>query len=257
MEVVLICVVAFVASVLTFFSGYGLGTILFPVFSLFFPVELAMAMTAFVHLLNNVFKVGLTIKNANWSIVRKFGLPSIIASFLGAFSLTQLTVLQPLWSYSLYGHELSVQPAKLLLGLLLLYFAMLEWFPALLKVGDGPGILFTGGVLSGFFGGLTGNQGALRSAFLIRAGLSKEAFIATGVFIACLVDVARLIVYSERMEAIESSAEIRLIATASLAAFAGAFLGNKLLKKMTLKSLQVIVTALLITYALLLISGVV
>ena len=33
---------------------------------------------------------------------------------------------------------------------------------------------------SGFFGGLSGMQGALRSAFLARAGLSKEAFVASG-----------------------------------------------------------------------------
>lgn len=43
-----------------------------------------------------------------------------------------------------------------------------------------PHWLPLGGLLSGFFGGLSGNQGALRSAFLLKAGLSKEAFIATG-----------------------------------------------------------------------------
>jgi hypothetical protein len=43
------------------------------------------------------------------------------------------------------------------------------------------------------------NQGALRTVFLIRANLSKESFIATGVVIACIVDVIRLSVYGEQI----------------------------------------------------------
>jgi hypothetical protein len=46
-----------------------------------------------------------------------------------------------------------------------------------------------GGILSGFFGGLSGIQGAIRSAFLVKSGLKKEAYIATGVVIACFVDI--------------------------------------------------------------------
>jgi hypothetical protein len=42
-------------------------------------------------------------------------------------------------------------------------------------------------------------QRALRSAFLIRAGLSKEAFIATGVVVAAIIDVTRLGVYTRTL----------------------------------------------------------
>lgn len=59
LEILLIAVVAAGASLLTFFSGFGLGTMLLPVFLLFFPVDLAIAMTAVVHFLNNIFKTGL------------------------------------------------------------------------------------------------------------------------------------------------------------------------------------------------------
>jgi len=48
-EYVIICLAAFLASALTFFSGFGLGTILMPVFALFFPVEVAIGLTAIVH----------------------------------------------------------------------------------------------------------------------------------------------------------------------------------------------------------------
>ena len=53
MEIVIISIVALFASLLTFFSGFGLGTILMPVFAIFFPVEIAIALTGIVHLLNN------------------------------------------------------------------------------------------------------------------------------------------------------------------------------------------------------------
>ena len=47
---IVIIIAAFVGSILTFFSGFGLGTILVAVFTVFFAPELAIAMTAIVHL---------------------------------------------------------------------------------------------------------------------------------------------------------------------------------------------------------------
>ena len=53
---VIIAVASVFASLLTFISGFGLGTVLLPVFSLFFDIEVAIAATAIVHLFNNIFK---------------------------------------------------------------------------------------------------------------------------------------------------------------------------------------------------------
>ena len=49
--------------------------------------------------------------------------------------------------------------------------------------------------LLGFFGGLSGIQGALRSAFLIKSGLGKEPFIGSSTVSAVMVDIARLLIY--------------------------------------------------------------
>ncbi len=68
MEYLLVCIVAFLGSGLTFFSGFGLGTLLTPVFAIFFPVDMAIALTAIVHFLNNVFKLTLLRKNINKKI---------------------------------------------------------------------------------------------------------------------------------------------------------------------------------------------
>ena len=257
MDIILLCIIAFAASLLTFFSGYGLGTILLPAFSIFFPVEIAIAMTAVVHLLNNVFKVGLTYRHIRWPVVRKFGIPSLLASFFGAWLLTTLVRQDPIGSYTFGTHVFYLEPVKIIVGIILLCFAVLEWFPGLIRSVRLPGMLFTGGLLSGFFGGLTGNQGALRSAFLIRLEFDKKSFIATGVIIACMVDIARLLVYSGRMETLGEIEDYRLIAAATFSAFGGAYLGNQLLKKITLESLQLFVAVLLIVYSVLLSLGII
>ena len=78
---------AFLAAGLTMYSGFGLGTLLLPVFALFFPAEMAVVATAMVHGANNVFKVSLLGRFADREVVLKFGLPAIAAAILGALAL--------------------------------------------------------------------------------------------------------------------------------------------------------------------------
>src|SRR3990167_7219166 len=239
MDYLLICTAALIGSGLTLFSGFGLGTILVPVFALFFPIEIAILLTAIVHFLNNGFKFLLLGKHVNWPIALRFGLPAIVFALLGAWLLKFLATIEPLGDYQLFGHLFIVELVKLIIGFLLVFFALFELIPALSKLELDRKYLPIGGVLSGFFGGLSGNQGALRSVFLLRAGLGKESFIATGVIIACLIDTARLIVYIPPIIQQHERFDFTLLLAATLSAFAGAFAGNKLLKKMTLGTLRV------------------
>ncbi len=101
MEYVIICLAAFLASALTFFSGFGLGTILMPVFALFFPVEVAIGLTAIVHFLNGLFKVGLVGRNADRKVVLYFGIPAALAALVGAAVLALLAHLPPLFVYQI------------------------------------------------------------------------------------------------------------------------------------------------------------
>ena len=131
----------------------------------------------------------------------------------------------------------------------MIFFALFDLIPKLKKLEFSSNFLIPGGVLSGFFGGLSGHQGALRSAFLIKSGLTKEQFIATGVSVACLVDISRLFIYS-RSGNLESVADhLPLILSATGAAFVGALLGKQLLKKVTINALQIFVGGLIIVLA--------
>lgn len=250
-----ICITAFFASALTFFSGFGLGTLLLPAFAFFFPVELAVAMTAVVHFANGLFKLGLAGRHADRGVVLRFGLPAVAAAFAGAWTLGLLAGLPAWFDYRLGDGHFVVTPVKITVGVLLLLFTLAEALPGLREKSFPAKWLPLGGVLSGFFGGLTGNQGALRSAFLLKSGLAKEAFIGTGIVIACLIDVARLGPYIRRFSVTMPALDYRLLATAVLAAFTGAYLGNRYLKKVTLAGLQRFVMLTLFLVALGLATG--
>lgn len=250
-----VCSVALVASGLTLFSGFGLGTLLLPAFALFFPVEQAVALTAVVHFLNGLFKLALVGRAADRRTVLRFGVPAVLAALAGAWVLFQLSDLRPLAAYTLFGRELRVTPVKLATGAVLAVFALVELIPYTRELTVPPRYLPLGGAVSGFFGGLSGMQGALRTAFLLRAGLSKEAFVATGVVVACLIDVTRLGVYLPALAATRADLDYTLLGAAVLAAFAGAWLGARYLQKVTLRRVQLLVAGVLFAVAVGLMTG--
>lgn len=175
----IIAIVAFFASIITLYSGFGLGTILMPAVSLFFPITTAIALTAIVHLLNNILKSAILWRDINWAITWRFGIPAIIAAAPGAWLLTKLSTLPAVYHYTFYGVTAHITPIKFIVGLLLLMFATFEWLPVLKKINPSYGSLPLGGILSGFFGGLSGHQGAFRSAFLVHIIPNKNQFVAS------------------------------------------------------------------------------
>lgn len=257
MEIAIISLAAFFTAILTFFCGFGLGTIMLPVFAVFFPVDLAVALTGVVHFFNNLFKLLLVGRNADKQILIRFGIPAILAAFAGAWVLLHISGLRPLLTYSIGTHAYEVTPVKFTIALLLITFTLIDILPLPDRFNFGKKKLPLGGLLSGFFGGLSGNQGALRSAFLIKAGLSKEAFIGTSVVIACFIDFTRLSVYATRFSSAHLQDNIPLIVIATTAAIAGAYTGNKLLKKVTLKFLQHAVAVLLLVIAIAIGTGII
>ena len=249
MEIITISVVAFLVAILTFFSGFGLGTILTPVFMFFFPVELSIALTGVVHFFNNLFKIVLVGRNANREVLLKFGIPAVLAALGGSSILINIAGASSLFSYSLGDQTIEVSAVKFIISVLLIIFASMDLIPFFRDLTFDKNKLPLGGVLSGFFGGLSGNQGALRSAFLIKAGLSKETFIGTAVVVSTFVDFTRLSVYATRFTQAGLIENLDLVLCATLAGISGSFLGNKLLTKVTLKSLQTFVALMLILIA--------
>ena len=270
MDYLIVCAAALVVGALTLFSGFGVGTLLMPVFAIFFPVQIAIAATALVHLANNLFKLLLVGRHADWKVVALFAVPAVIAAPIGSWALLSFTELPALASYTIGPVAKEIAPVKLVVGVLIVGFALLDLVPRLGRLTipheHRRVVLPLGGVLSGFFGGLSGHQGALRSAFLIKAGLGRDAFIGTAAVSAVLVDLSRLGAYAyglilsrpgdSRFEIGGEDHLMRLVGAASVAAFVGTFAAARLRKKVTIGVVQTIVGVMLVGVGIALASGV-
>ncbi|MEW6533896.1 MAG: TSUP family transporter [Thermodesulfobacteriota bacterium] len=260
MEYVVICSVAIVVSALTLFSGFGLGTLLMPAFAVFFPIGFAVAATAVVHLANNLFKVFLVGKHADIKVVIRFALPAALSAALGAYLLGYISDMAPIAQYTVGSRACEVTMVKLMIAVLIGFFALWDLLPRFQQIAFDARYIALGGALSGFFGGLSGLQGALRSAFLIRCGLGKEAFVATGVVSTVVVDISRLVIYGATFAAKDPAfaagqGATGLIVAGMMAAFLGSFIGVRLLRKTTMKEVQGIVGAMLFILAIGLAAG--
>ena len=97
-----------------------------------------------------------------------------------------------------------------------------------------------------------------RSAFLVKSGLSKNSFIATGVGIAVLVDITRLSVYGSTIftTSIISSDSFWLpVVISTVSALFGVSLATDLVKKMTIGLIRNMVFVLIFISGVLLILG--
>ena len=167
-----------------------------------------------------------------------------IAAMAGAGLLNLFDQMPVVTSYTLGGSTFEITIIKAVIGTLVMVFALLELWPRFQELAFPPHWLPLGGALSGFFGGLSGNQGALRSAFLLKIGLSKEAFVATGVVSAVIVDAARLVIYGTGFMAdhLAQSQEILApVVVGTVCAFIGSFVGKRVLQKVTMRILQIVV----------------
>ena len=243
-EYLILALLSFFAGGLTLFTGFGLSTILLPVFVIFFPVAIAVPSTAIVHFINNFYKLFIYFKQINTRILLRFGLPALLASIAGAFLLQKLS-----------SNERNLE---ILLGILIILISFMEMFPAIRNLKIGIKWSPLGGVISGFFGGLSGHQGLFRSAFLVKSGLSKNSFIATGVGIAVLVDITRLSVYGSTIftTSIISTNDFWLpVIISTTSALFGVSLATDLVKKMTIDVIRNMVFGLIFISGILLILG--
>jgi uncharacterized membrane protein YfcA len=248
-----ILLTVFIGAALTLVSGFGLGTLLLPVMAIFFPVDVAILLTAWVHLANNLIKFGFYYKYISWPIILRFAPTAIIGAWMGSTLLGQMND----WNAPIGVAFLSIKTTafKMALGFLLGLFAIIEWLPQSKRISFSTKWLPLGGWISGFFGGLSGHQGALRSAFLIRAELTKELLIGTGIVIATCIDITRISQYigQHNNHVLMSNASLFLGAVVS--AFLGVYLTQQWIQKVTIQWLQKSIALLLIMFSICLMLG--
>ena len=216
---------------------------------------MTVAAVAPVHLFHNLGKFLLLRSHVDRVVLVQFGVPALLAVALGAWGLARLTDLPELGAWSLFGKTFSVCPLKLVIGLSLAVFSAWELF------GGGGGIrgvpLWAGGLASGLLGGLTGHQGAIRSAFFLGKNLPKETFIATGAAVACVVDFTRLAVYVQLFRSLGGSVPWPVIGAGIAGAAAGLWVGRKSLRHASVETFRRIIGVALLAFGLGLAAGVI
>jgi uncharacterized protein len=259
LEIAVVSVIAFVASGLTLYSGFGLGTVLLPAFALFFPAPIAVMSTAVVHLLTNILKAAIVRRSVSWPMALRFGLPAIPAAAAGAWVLGRLEH-TPLFTWTIGHQTFRPTSAAVVIGLLMIVFAILEMQPWFQRIAAPPHLAPVGGLVTGFLGGISGHQGALRSMFLLKSGLDAAQFIATGVVIALAVDLSRLPVYLGDLQQSGTFSEphvATMVTAATLSAFCGVLLASRHISKITISTVRTTTAALMVVIGIALIMGVI
>jgi hypothetical protein len=179
MDLFLIAVLTLVASMVGTITGFGTSTIMIPVLAVFLPPVEAIFFVSIIHWFGNVWKVMLFKSGFNVRLFVLFGVSGLLASYLGA-SLT-LNIEQPL--------------LLRLLGVFLIIYSLSLIVKTKIKMKADTKTALAGGALSGFFAGMFGIGGTIRSAFLLLFDLKKAVYIATAGAIGLLVDSTRIITY--------------------------------------------------------------
>ena len=208
--------VTLATSVITLFTGFGVGTIMMPIMALFFDVKVAIFLAAIVHFFNNVSRLVLYWSEINWQIIKRFGVVSIIGAFVGSFAQIYL---DSVW-------------LKTGVGLFLIIYAVLTLVPGKIKIELPQSLDFIGGFLSGLVGGLIGNQGAIRSVYLLGYGLQKQELVVSSALIAVIIDSTRIPVYAySNFQYLQEN--LLLLATVIATAIFGTVVGSRLLPKVS------------------------
>lgn len=234
----LLAALAVVAGSVAAVAGFGIGSLLTPAVGVAVGTKAAVAIVAVPHFVATAIRLWASREFVDRRVLLSFGLASAAGGLLGA--LLHATFSSPILA--------------IVLGALLIAGGLLE------LTGLGGRLEFSGpwsnvaGFASGAFGGLVGNQGGIRSAALLRFGLSPRALVATATATAILVDAVRVPVYvaSSATDLIEHWPTVVAL---TAGAIVGTFLGGPILKRIPDATFRRLVAVTLIALGVALVGG--
>jgi uncharacterized membrane protein YfcA len=167
------------AGLIAAISGFGIGSLLTPVIAYHVDTRLAIAAVSIPHLVGTAQRFWSMRRSIDRQLLLEFGITSALGGLAGALA---------------HG-RLNSSALTIIFGLLLLFTAFAELTGWMRRVRWGRSFGWIAGALSGFLGGLVGNQGSIRTAGLLAYDISPSAFVATATTVALIVDGARMPVY--------------------------------------------------------------
>jgi len=237
MFALIIAVGSILAGAIASIVGFGIGSVLTPLFAVRLGTQLAVAAVSIPHLFATALRFWRLRAHVHRRVLVSFGITSAAGGLVGAL----------LHSYA------SNRSLAIVFGVLLLFVGLSELTGLARHMRFGGPVAWLAGAISGVFGGLVGNQGGIRSAALLGFDLDRQAFVATATAIGLVVDGARMPVYfATQTAAIARVWPLVLIAT--VGTLAGTVLGVRTLRRIPETVFRRVVAILLLllgTYMLL------
>jgi len=178
-EIIWIAIATLLASFVGTLSGFGIGTIMTPILLFFLPFSQTVFFVALIHWFHNIWKVFFFRKGVDWKLCCFFGMPGIITSYMGA----------------LFIIRDGSQVLSTILGVFLITYVLFLAIKPRFKLEKSWRTAIIGGGISGFFAGMFGIRGAIKSAFLSAFNLPKATYLATTGLISILMDSTRIFAY--------------------------------------------------------------
>jgi uncharacterized protein len=209
---VVVIIAALLAGAISAVTGFGIGSLLTPVLALQVDTRLAVAAVSVPHVIGTALRFWLLRGGVDRRVFWSFGLASAAGGLTGA----------------LLQNGASNRWLTVVFGVLLLFASASEMTGLARRMRFRGSVAWIAGALSGFLGGLVGNQGGIRSAALLGFDLSKETLVATATAVALLVDGARMPIYLATQHQ-ELAPLWPWMALASAAVMIGTVVGNRVL----------------------------
>jgi len=232
LSVIIILFVTLLASCIGTLSGFGLSTIMLPILLLFLPFTQAILLVSIIHWFHSGWNTVLFRKGISWHLFAYFGIPGIVTSVLGA---------------RLVGSE--SEHLLPFLGIFLVGYSFLLIFVPKFRLPYSRLIALIGGSLSGFFAGVFGMRGAVRSMFLSAFNLPKIVYLGTTGVIGFFVDATRLLVYVLEGINLDSSLWWGLLLFVPMS-FIGSYVGRYLVYKIPTEYFRVVIALFLLLVGL-------
>jgi uncharacterized membrane protein YfcA len=226
-SIVFVC--ATVAGAVAAVSGFGIGSLLTPLIALKAGTKTAVAAVSLPHLIGTGLRFWRLRDSLDRRVFWRFGLTSAAGGLAGA----------------LLNARASSPALTIVFGSLLVFAGAAQITGSAQRWRFHGSVAWIAGALSGFFGGLVGNQGGIRSAAMLGFDLPRERFVATATAIALIVDAARMPVYVA-VERAQVAAIWSLVAIASVGVVVGTLAGQRVLALVPEQRFKQIVGAIIL-----------
>lgn len=219
------------ANAISTITTLGLGTTLLSLTGSFYPYDILIARTAFIHLIHDIWRTIFLRTKINWPLIYRFTVPTLLGAVIGSLFVTH-------YQYIL----------RIILALMLITLSLVQLLGVTFEIADRilTRHLSLSGFISGFLAGVTGLSGLSRGQILLAMDLTQASFLSTMIITSLLTSIGRTFTYLSM--GISISNDMVLFAGMTiLTSCVGVWIGNTIQKYLNTQIFEkIVLTAIVI-----------